>query len=53
MKCGECGRLFIINRVLDAHATVRTKRVRNCDAPWITSDIRDMMFHRDYLSKLD
>ena len=39
------------NRVLNAHAPIRTKRVRNRDAPWITSDIRSMMFRRDYLKK--
>ena len=39
------------NRVLNAHAPIRTKRVRNRDALWITSDIRSMMFRRDYLKK--
>ena len=39
------------NAVLNAHAPIRTKRVRNRDAPWITSDIRSMMFRREYLKK--
>ena len=34
------------NRVLNAHALTR-----NRDAPRITSDIRSMMFRRDYLKK--
>jgi hypothetical protein len=48
MKCGECGSLFLIEFWMLMH---QLERVRNRDAPWITSNIRDMMFRRDYLKK--
>ena len=36
---------------MDIHAPIKTKRVRNLDAPWITSDLKTQMFHRDNLKK--
>jgi hypothetical protein len=41
----------LFDSVLDNHAPVRTKRVRNLDVLWITSDLKKIMFRRDYLKK--
>lgn len=37
--------------VLDIHAPLRKRRVRNKPSPWLTPEIRKLMYHRDYLKK--
>ena len=41
----------LFNKVLDVHAPVRAKRVRNLNVPWIPPDLKAMIFRRDYLKK--
>ena len=36
---------------LNTHAPVKTKRVRNVAAPWITPQLKKLMFYRDNLKK--
>ena len=38
-------------RVIDEHAPCRTIQVRNKPAPWLNSNIKQMMFKRDWLKK--
>ena len=38
--------------MLDNHAPLRTKRVRNKPSPWLTPNIKKLMYHRDHLKKL-
>ena len=37
--------------VIDKHAPCRTIRVRNKPSPWLNSNIKQMMFQRDWLKK--
>jgi len=37
--------------VLDKHAPLRKKRVRNCEAPWLTPQLKQEMFCRNHLKK--
>ena len=36
---------------LNTHAPIKRKRVRNTEAPWITPEIKKLMFERDNLKK--
>ena len=42
-------RLFL--EVLDKHAPIRRKRVRNAVSPWLSPHIKRLMFERDVLKK--
>ena len=37
---------MLFNSVLDNHAPVRTKHVRNLDVPWIISDLKKMFLSK-------
>ena len=39
----------IFNNVVDRHAPLRTKRVRGSKAPWITTELKQLMHQRDVL----
>jgi hypothetical protein len=41
----------IFNMVLEKHAPTRIRKVRSEYAPWLTSNIKKSMYHRDYLKK--
>ena len=41
----------LLMNVLNAHAPLTTKRVRNLEAPWLSSELRNLMFRRDSLKK--
>lgn len=41
--------LFV--EVLDIHAPLRKRRVRNKPSPWLSPSIRKLMYNRDYLKK--
>ena len=45
----EWERLFL--KILDRHAPIRQRKVRNNYAPHINSDLRRKMFLRDYYKK--
>ena len=36
---------------IDKHAPLRSRRTRNRKSTWITNELRQQMFHRDYLKK--
>ena len=42
----------IFNMVLEKHAPTRIRKVRSEYAPWLTSNIKKSMYHRDYLKKM-
>ena len=37
--------------VLDKHAPIRQIRKRSCSVPWITADIKELIFHRDKMKR--
>ena len=37
--------------VIDKHAPLRTKKVRNRPSPWLNSKLKQAMFKRDWLKK--
>ena len=37
--------------VADKHAPIRQRRVRSEYKPWLTNEIKQMSYHRDYLKK--
>ena len=39
----------IFNNVVDRHAPFRTKRIRGSKAPWITTELKEVMHQRDVL----
>jgi hypothetical protein len=38
--------------VLEKHAPTRIRKVRSEYAPWLTSNIKKRVYHRDYLKKM-
>ena len=41
--------LFV--EVINIHAPLKKRRIRNKPSPWLTHDIKKMMYHRDYLKR--
>ena len=41
----------LLMNVIDKHAPLRTRRVSNKRSPWVTNDLKHLMFNRDYLKK--
>ena len=37
--------------VIDKHAPIRSRRISNRNSPWVTNEIRRLMFKQDYLKK--
>ena len=38
--------------VVDKHAPLKRKRIRNKNSPWLTSEIKQQLVHRDRLRNL-
>ena len=37
--------------VIDKHAPVRSRRISNKSSPWVTNELKRLMYERDYLKK--
>lgn len=42
-------RLFL--EIANKHAPIKSKRVRHTNSPWLTSDLKQLIHHRNYLKK--
>ena len=42
----------LVLHVANTHAPLRESRVRGCDMPWITVDLREQMYKRDHLRRV-
>ena len=43
--------IWYILEVLDTHAPIQNRRIRNKPSPWLTPAIKKLMYHGDYLKK--
>ena len=41
----------LLMNVIDRHAPLRTRRVSSKRSPWVTNELKHLMFNRDYLKK--
>ena len=41
----------VFNSIVEKHAPLKTRKVRNQHIPWLTSEINREMNHRDYLKQ--
>ena len=37
--------------VIDKHAPIRSRQISNKNSPWVTNELRRLMYKRDYLKK--
>ena len=41
----------LLMSVIDKHAPIRSRRISNKNSPWVTNELRRLMYKRDYLKK--
>lgn len=49
ITCGKPGKRTLFLTAYDIHAPIKTKRVRSVCAPWLTKNLKELMFKRDAL----